>query len=71
MTSHDRYVAKHRLLGAAAAWSASEHQLQAATPGPNDDAQSEYHDDWLLSAAREFVAAHADINLNTQETHTA
>ena len=66
--NRDRYDAKHRLLGAAAAWMASEHQVTASLPGPYDDAQAEYHDDWLLAAAREFVAAYTDITLDTQET---
>jgi hypothetical protein len=37
---------------------ASEKSREARLPGPYDDAESELHDERVLIAAREYVAAH-------------
>lgn len=62
MSTHEKYTTRERLLACAASWLASEHYLNSAQPGPDDDAEMGLKDDHLLIAAREFVEAHANEN---------
>jgi hypothetical protein len=54
------YESRDRLISAALNVAQSEIYQRSRLPGPNDDAEADYLDDQLLSAARSFVEAHKD-----------